>query len=109
MVDHKKFFDKALDSEYVKKHFLSELQPLEIRQGKGLKAIADEYINKKNRLKNKNKTKGGAVQWDFSGSSGADLGGIAHGVQQKKPFEQQKPKIEEADPDDDFGLDENEG
>ena len=80
MADHKKFFDKAKDSNYVKHNFLLNLRPLEERQGKELKSIANEYFEKKNRKAKKKdpQVKQAAnIKWDFSGSSGGDHANIA--------------------------------
>jgi serine/threonine-protein kinase OSR1/STK39 len=77
IAENKSFFNKAKSIDYIRLHFLHDLDPLEVRQGKGLKAIADEYLSKQSRRQNKTGQKA-KINWDFSGSSGADYSGLVN-------------------------------
>ena len=44
---HKKFFNKAKGPEYIREHLLKDLPPLKDRISKDIKAIGDEYWDKK--------------------------------------------------------------
>lgn len=109
--EHKKFFDKAKDSNYIKQSLLSGLEPLESRQGKGLIQQANEYFQKKNRknLSKKSSSSQSQVQWDF-GSSG-DQSKIKESAMMgdhKPTALKQEPVGGCMDDDFDFGLDEKE-
>ena len=74
MEHHKKFFEKGRDLSYVVENFLKELPPIEVRQSKGLKAQAAEYLERRNKrqaqksVQEDKKVKRASVAWDFGNS-----------------------------------------
>jgi len=64
--DHKKFFSKAKDSEFIKTNFLKDLKPLDERQISILAPIAAEYYEKKARHTDPKRKP--SYEWNFDSS-----------------------------------------
>lgn len=67
--DHKAFFDKAKNTEYIRQNFLKGLAPIEQRRGKVLEEQAKEYFAKKNKANKSQKPRKSKsnIQWNLSG------------------------------------------